>query len=299
LFPDEAPRGQIDALAISADGRFVLSGGKDGVLRLWDRRTGQLKLACRGHAGGITAVGFRPRAGQLASASPSDGFRLWDERTGKVVLQLTDDTDWMARTFVLSKDEATLTWGTEGGTVQTWDLASKKVLSSFRPDPGSVMGVFAVDDAHLVSYSLTGPTLRLWHLPTKRLVLEKGEKRIWDHITFSPDRKQLAVTSSKGVNIIDAHTFGVTRILDIPRVSLGPLQFSPSGSHLAVGLRRGSIQLLELNTGKCVASLEGHRGPVTSLCFTLDGKFLLSGSADTSIAIWDLARAGVKLSAQR
>jgi WD40 repeat protein len=72
------------------------------------------------------------------------------------------------------------------------------------------------------------------------------------------------------------------------------LEFSPSGKLLAMGLGEGEVRLLDLAAGAQVASLKGHRGRVRTLRFTPDGKFIFSGSEDTSVAVWDLARAGVK-----
>ena len=37
---------------------------------------------------------------------------------------------------------------------------------------------------------------------------------------------------------------------------------------------------------QCVDVLEGHRGSVNSVCWSPNGKYLLSGSGDGSICIW-------------
>ena len=36
--------------------------------------------------------------------------------------------------------------------------------------------------------------------------------------------------------------------------------------------------------------LVGHSGPVYGTCFSVDGKFLISGSEDTTVQLWDLER---------
>jgi WD40 repeat protein len=84
-----------------------------------------------------------------------------------------------------------------------------------------------------------------------------------------------------------------------------PLVVSPDGKHLAGCLDREVIALWDAFTGKQLGRLEGHRGDIGSLCFTPDGRFLVSASEDTTVLIWDWkkklpkAADNVKLSAER
>ena len=48
------------------------------------------------------------------------------------------------------------------------------------------------------------------------------------------------------------------------------------------------VSLWELPTGKKRRRVPGHRGQVTALAFSTDGRTVASGSADTSILLWDL-----------
>jgi len=56
--------------------------------------------------------------------------------------------------------------------------------------------------------------------------------------------------------------------------------------YLASGSYDDTIKIWDLDTKKCIATLEGHRHVVTSLCWT--GKYLVSGSYDKTIKIWDI-----------
>ena len=42
-------------------------------------------------------------------------------------------------------------------------------------------------------------------------------------------------------------------------------------------------------TGKEIRRLSGHTGDVTALAFSSDGKLLASGSADTTVLIWNVS----------
>ncbi|MCP4549679.1 MAG: TIR domain-containing protein, partial [bacterium] len=62
---------------------------------------------------------------------------------------------------------------------------------------------------------------------------------------------------------------------------------SPDGKWAASGSYDHTIRILDLETGKCRATLEGHSDTVNAVAITPDGKRVLSCSDDRSIRIWD------------
>ena len=61
----------------SADGKFVLAGGTDGSVRLWDVETGQQRSAYDWKVGKIRAVAFAPDGMRAAAAGDKD-IVVWD-----------------------------------------------------------------------------------------------------------------------------------------------------------------------------------------------------------------------------
>ena len=71
--------GAVLAAAFSPDGTRIATGGRDYIIRLWDRATGEELFALYGHPGSIRQLAFSPDGRRLASASLSDfSARLWD-----------------------------------------------------------------------------------------------------------------------------------------------------------------------------------------------------------------------------
>src|SRR5262249_36156071 len=75
----------VTALAVSPDGRRLLSGGQDATLTLHDLDTGQLVRGFKAHEGGVLAVAFTPDGRRALSGGADRALRLWDLETGKVI----------------------------------------------------------------------------------------------------------------------------------------------------------------------------------------------------------------------
>ncbi len=67
------------------------------------------------------------------------------------------------------------------------------------------------------------------------------------------------------------------------------LAFSPDGHLVASGSDAGAVQLLDVSTGKTVATLATSGYLVFSVAFSPDGRLLAAGSLDGLIQIWDIA----------
>ncbi|MEW6112353.1 MAG: hypothetical protein AB1664_09510, partial [Thermodesulfobacteriota bacterium] len=60
------------------DGRFIITGGTDTNLKMWDLQTGRLLREFQGHAREITAAQFSFNARLLISSSADGIVWLWE-----------------------------------------------------------------------------------------------------------------------------------------------------------------------------------------------------------------------------
>ena len=116
-------------------------------------------------------------------------------------------------------------------------------------------------------------------------------KGIIGQIRYSPDGTQLAVGSSIGIWIYNAHTGKELNLLTGHTKWPGCIAYSPDGNTLASGgkLDTGTVCLWDPNTGEHKATLGEHERFVTCLEFSPDGSILASGSVDQTIQLWDVA----------
>ena len=70
--------GELLAVAVSNDSKYVVAGGRDKKIRVFDPRTNAVIKVFEGHRGAITALSFRKGTNTLFSASEDRCLKQWD-----------------------------------------------------------------------------------------------------------------------------------------------------------------------------------------------------------------------------
>src|SRR5262245_44996713 len=81
----------ITSIAVSSDGRFLITGSFDKTARVWDAVTGQQLQLLAGHTAAVYSVAFSPDAhyALTGGAYNDNSVRLWDVASGKEVRRFT------------------------------------------------------------------------------------------------------------------------------------------------------------------------------------------------------------------
>jgi RNA polymerase sigma factor (sigma-70 family) len=117
-FPDEP--GGISSVAFSPDGKLVLAGCMDNVLRVFELSTGtERKL--EGHTKQLLGAVFTPDGKRILSGSYDQTVRLWDVESGKEVCRFFGHDNWVWGVAVSADGKFGLS-GSLDKTVRLWKL---------------------------------------------------------------------------------------------------------------------------------------------------------------------------------
>jgi outer membrane biosynthesis protein TonB len=179
--------GGVNKIAISADGRRMVSGHSSGSVILWDLETKQPLHALDAHGWSVAGVSMSPDGTTAVSGDIDGELKLWDVTSGRML------RSWLGHErgsygIAYASDGRRLVTGSGDRTIKLWDLVKGKELRRFDGHSGTVYGlVLSADDKRILSASLDG-TARLWNLETgDELAIYAVQTGSLHSVAFGPD----------------------------------------------------------------------------------------------------------------
>jgi RNA polymerase sigma factor (sigma-70 family) len=202
-----APRisDRLMALAFSPDGKTLVTGGLDGVLRFWDLATGRPLRQVPGFVGSPTALTFAPDGKTLALGDALTVRRI-DVRTGKDLLRWPGHSS-VPSSLSVSPDGKTAATVSYHGPIRLWDTRTGRPLPQRLAVADDSHGRVLLPDGR--TYSVIGPdqVLRFHDLATGKELAEVPDHDPPLPFALSPDRKLLASVGKANVlRLLDVTT---------------------------------------------------------------------------------------------
>jgi WD40 repeat protein len=286
---------QIDALAVSPDGRIVVTGSApDGATRVW--RTDRNDESDVPSVGSLIA-GFSADS-RLLVLGPRNADCRWQligPRTNSVAVatNLTLPGDLLNKPFDVFGDKPIGALGRSGGLLELWDLSAGTLITRWQAETNPICVVAFSPNGQQVATGSAAGDLKIWDVATRAEVASFG-RWVGRATALAYTRDSTKVAAAVGWGLSKVLLWDVTngRLLPFPADHgwISWLEFSPDGQLLAAADLDGDVELWDVSSGTLGAELKGHlMGVLRASFIPPDGRTLVTGGMDGRVKFWNLA----------
>jgi len=278
----------VTSIAVSPDGKQVISASTDNTIKIWDTVKGiELMTISKEHGGIITCAALSPDGRRVIAGDRVGQIDVWELTTSKRVMTLTHERGVYSVTF--SPDGSRIISAGPDPTAKLWDASTGTERTTLKFDSqGIYSAVFSPDGKRIAVTCFDCRITILDAVTTKEIMTLKGHKIFVDSVSFSPDNKVIVSAGVHEIKKWDATTGAELMTLRGHGGWIRSVAFSPDGKHIVSSGDDKTIRVWDIATGENMLILRGHEGSVSSVAFTPDGKKIVSGSWDNTIKVWNV-----------
>eukprot|EP01147_Barroeca_monosierra_P004885 gene4883-6899_t len=248
LLAINVPGIECNAIDFTPDGKFIITGWEDGVIRVFLPQSGKEKLQMQNaHSKGVTAVAVTNDCTRIISGGGDGLVRVW--RLGSECITL---------------------------------------LESMKEHKGSVTDIrVRHNDEECVSASADGSCI-IWDLDRFVRNQIMFASAIFSQVRYRPDEAQLLTCGSdRKVHYWEAFDGSLIRELEVSATgALSALDISPDGHLFATGGQDKLLKVVTYDEGETLYVGQGHSGDITRVAICPNQKYIISVTNTGSIFRW-------------
>lgn len=292
------------AVAAGRGGPEMVSASEDGTIRVWDRSTGRERRVLR-HPSAVRSVACTPPGApaNLCLAGTADGSAwLWnlESTSAQPARELRGPHQGAVTSVAFAPCGKTCATAGDDHAICLWDVATAALRYRLPAGHlGPVTWLRFAGPSRLVSAGKDN-TLRVWALGAEGGSLETTlAHRSGDvpHLDVSPDGRRVLFDQGSALHALAIDGGATEAVLRLPPGAAGfttLAMFSPDGKRvLTAGGVGGKLRLWSAPTAgrwqpACELVPPDHAPPVCA-AFAPDGSFLVAGTRDRRVLVWDLS----------
>ena len=297
------------AVCFSSNDQFLLTGGNDKTLRLWDVKSARCLKTFSGHTNIVSSVAFSPSGRLIVSGSYDRTVRVWDIESGKCLyvfnshpvsvssVAIDSNDTFMISGCDFTHDDLRPRPPNGDSNIRIWEIATGRCLRVFNGNKRAIKALsLSSNGQYLLSaggVNLSGPkdnTLRLWSFSDGNCLrnFEGHAGEVYCSCISHDDRLILSGSSDKTVRLWDAQTGQCLHVLSGHTSIITSVCFSSDGQTAVSASWDSSIRFWDTTSGQCFYIIKAHSSEIYSICLSNDSSILISAGWDYNIYKWRL-----------
>jgi WD40 repeat protein/tRNA A-37 threonylcarbamoyl transferase component Bud32 len=292
----------LQSLEFGADGKRIISGCMDKLVKIWNANSGEEIMTLEGHEAGkgVAEIDLSSDGKRIASIDYDGIIKVWDGDSGEELLTIntTLGKGEYGRSVAISPDGKRIIAGRNSKQVYEWDAATGEKIRTFSMQDQSVFFVEYSPDGKKIAMGCAEGTIKIVDTETeKEMILIEGKgmsQSLVVSLAFSPDGSRLVSAGyDRMVRVWDTNTGKELTTLTGHPAPVSGAVFSPDGQLIASAAYGGQSRVWDPSEDRERKILKGHTDGIRYVVFTPDGKLLISASRDKTIKMWDVSRGEV------
>ncbi|MBX9582655.1 MAG: WD40 repeat domain-containing protein, partial [Gemmataceae bacterium] len=280
--------GGVTDLALTPDGKFLVTAGADKTVRVWDVKTAAPVRSFQGHLGKVLGLAVRPDGRQVASAGADGAVRLWD-------LSPTDDHRVLADAAgpvwaaAVSPDGKRAAAAGADKVIRVYDPETGKLEATLAGHTAAVTALAFLPDGNRLVSAGGDKTVRVWDVAEKKQLKElTGHELPVLAVAVGPDGKR--VVSGAADRTVRGWDIEAGKQLWswAGKSAVSGVAVRPGGAQVAAGTADGGLVVLDITgeTPKELFAQTAHVAGVAAVAYSPDGTRLATAGGDGVLRVW-------------
>jgi small GTP-binding protein len=278
------------AYAFRPDGGWVLTGGDETNVKIWNVETGRCLRVMGGHAKRVDCVALSVDQHRVLSGGHENTLRLWDVATGVCLRELKGHAS-SVMSVEWSIDNHHALSGSFDQTIRLWDVETGRCLRELNGHTSRVRcATWSVDQRFALS-AADDNTVRLWNVETGScLRVLEGHTNWVLRVAWSPDQRHvLSGSVDRTMRLWDVETGRCLRVFKGHESNVESIAWSADQRRIVSASADNTVRLWDVERGHCILVMKGHTTMVAAVVWSADGRRAVSGDTRGGIRVWNLS----------
>jgi WD40 repeat protein len=278
------PKGEPTCIAVTANGKWIATGTREGDVTLWDGRTTRAPRSLPNHQSEVGQIVFSPDGSQLITIC-DDSATVWDAASARKLDTFQHGQKYGVSAAMNSAGDKLVICG--GSNVSIWDLATRQMIESWRVLHSVQCAKW--DEGMILLGHSDGSVSRWLGESAKALTMYGGKSRTRIMaLDASPIEGLIAVARENGaVTLWDLDLGKPRHVLRGHFSKASAVAFSPDGSRLVTGSWDKRALVCDVETGTTLHQLTGHTDCIESVAYSPTGEFVATGTRNRELFLWN------------